>query len=136
MPLIRDDDAPTFVLGIIAALTMAGVVLLSGPVRVVVEGGHYRYEPAYIRLKITVEPHAANRGLWVQADSGSFATSSYEQLEGEASSRTRWVVWKDLPAGAYTVTATVDRGAERSWHGQAGFTVLSSDGMMIGLTGQ
>lgn len=82
---------------------------LSEPPRVAVriEGGLIRFAPADIRLRVTVEPNEANRLLVVEADGELFYRSSDEDLTGE-SPRTRWIWYRALPAGSYTVTATVN----------------------------
>ena len=108
-------------LGVVCLMLMG---LAPGPpLTVVVEGGHFKSEPAYVRLRIRVEPDPDNRGLWVSAVSDDFATSSYKQLARD-SAPTRWVIWKDIPAGVYTVVAVVERGADRPWRASAGFQVI------------
>lgn len=75
-------------------------------VLVTVEHGRVRFAPADIRLRVTVEPHAQNRHLLVEADGPAFYRSSYEALTGE-SPRTRWVNWRAAPEGEYDIRATV-----------------------------
>lgn len=93
-------------------------------VRIAVESGYYLSEPAYIRLRVTVQPDPANRGLTVAAVSANFETSSYEQLDGASAPRTRWRDWRDIPAGEYVVVADVDRSPQRPWRATTRFTVV------------
>jgi hypothetical protein len=54
-----------------------------------------------------VERQAENRGLHVEATSDNYSSSSYRQLDGEFEARTHNFVLENLPAGYYTVTASV-----------------------------
>lgn len=63
--------------------------------------------PATVRVVVTVEPHADNRELVVEADSGSFFTSSTVELDGERAARIQAFTLKELPAGDYSVAARV-----------------------------
>ena len=92
--------------------------------RIAVEGGYYQMEPAWIRVRVSVDPDAANRGLLVAAISDGFETSSYEQLEGTASPLTRWKTFKDVPAGTYALIARVDRGHALTWYARTSVTVI------------
>lgn len=60
-------------------------------------------------LKVRVEPDPANRLLIVAAldASGETVRRTDEQLEGDASPRTRWIRWRVLPAGDLLVIAEV-----------------------------
>lgn len=84
----------------------------SAPVAIVVEGGTVKSEPAYVRLRVRVDPAPANRLLTVSIVSDGFSRASDEQLEGDRSPRSRWVEYHDVPAGSYMAHAMVD-GAER-----------------------
>lgn len=114
---------------LVALFLCIGTVSLSAdePVRIKLESGYYLFEPAWIRIKVQVEPDEANRGLFVTAVSDSFERSSFEQLEGTRSRRTRWVDWPDVPAGNYTVTAYVDRPGDRPWRAIDGFRVIGRE---------
>ena len=68
-------------------------------VRVVVESGYFVRAPAWIRLRVSVEPDAANLVLIVGALSDGFERVSDEQLDGARSRRTRWIEWPAVPAG-------------------------------------
>lgn len=111
-----------------AILAMLACVLQTATLRaepsltVMVEGG--RQEPGFVRLRIRVEPDDSNRALVVAAWSPDIETSSYEQLDGVRARRTRWIEWRDLPAGTYDVVAVVHRPPARSWRATAGFVVL------------
>ena len=93
-------------------------------VRVTVESGVYAFEPAFVRLRVTVVPDAANRALTIALISDGFETSSLEELPGEQAPRTRWVQYRDVPAGSYTVSAVVHRPDDRSWRAGATLTIL------------
>jgi len=67
----------------------------------------YSYEPATLLIELFVEPNAANRVLFVAAESPEFYRSSEIALEGERAARTNVVRYKSLPAGAYDVRATL-----------------------------
>ena len=112
-------------------LLLAGVLWLAlagfsnEPVSITVEGGSYKYEPAYIRMRVRVEPDAANRELDVALWSGGErAYGSRGQLEGEKAAITRWVVYKDVQAGEYIATATVFRQGAEPVQGRSKLTVL------------
>lgn len=100
-----------------------GVAAAASPVRVAVVSGNFLSEPAFVRLRVRVEPDAANRVLTTEIESDDFSTSSDEDLR-HGTRPSRWVDFKNVPAGVYTARATVTRGAERPWRATAGFTVL------------
>lgn len=113
-------------------LVMAGSVLCASEssLAVVVEGGHFFREPAWIRVRIRVERDTANRGLTVAALSEGFERHSYEQLDGTIARRTRWVEWPDVPAGEYLVVAQVHRGPLPPWRATTRFTVIAREGIL------
>lgn len=94
-------------------------------VKLTLESSHYQFEPAYARIKVTVEPDPGNRGLTVAAISDGFETSSYEKLDGAAARRTRWVEFKSIPEGQYDLIAQVGRADRHVWRAQTTMTVLS-----------
>ena len=112
-------------------LTMVAVIVLTAvsvrvePVTIVVESGYYLFEPAWIRVRVRVEPDPENRALSVAILSDSSETSSLEQLPGDKARATRWVTYKDVPAGDYEAIAYVDRGAHAPWMTRSHFMVLS-----------
>ena len=119
------------------ALRASGLLLLVGglwlalagfsnePVSIAVEGARYQYEPATVRLRVRVEPNAANRELDVALWSGGErAYGSRGQLDGEKASITRWVAYKDVQAGEYIATATVFRQGAEPVQGRSKLTVL------------
>lgn len=61
--------------------------------------------PQTIRIRVQVEPHRDNRVLCV----GYVGTRDRESCEGidGGTARTRWVEFRDLPGGRYTVFAVV-----------------------------
>lgn len=92
--------------------------------RIAVEGG-LQFEPATIRLRVRVEPDAANRGLAVGVLSPAFESSSWEDLPGTNARITRWFTYTGLPAGEYTAVAEVVRPGEDHWQTETRFQVLS-----------
>lgn len=72
------------------------------PVAVVIEHGTVLPHYGTARLRVTVDPQKANRGLWTAIEASGYAAAHYEQLEGAASPRTRWTTFTDLPDGSYT----------------------------------
>jgi hypothetical protein len=96
----------------IACLAILGLiyVVTPEPVRITVEGARFPFEPAYVRVRVTVEPDPDNRGLWIGlASVGDVVHGSYEQLEGDRSPRTRWREFKHVEAGAYVAYAVIER---------------------------
>lgn len=72
------------------------------PVAVAIEHGTVLPHKGTARLRVTVDPQKANRGLWTAIEASGYATAHYEQLEGAQSPKTRWVEFRDLPDGNYT----------------------------------
>jgi hypothetical protein len=64
-----------------------------------------------LRVRVTVEPHDANRLLRVEVDTleGTFFKAWDEDLPGERAPRTRSELLADLPEGHYVITALVGR---------------------------
>lgn len=126
MSLILDEDHPYAVMAVLGLMLCAVLAagFLEPPVRLTIEGGPIKRAPAYVRLRVHVEPDAANRWLSVQIDSGDFLRGSSEALEGERAARTRWIDYRDVPAGQYDVVAIVDRGRARRWVATARFIVV------------
>jgi hypothetical protein len=65
------------------------------------------YAPADVWLTTAVEPHADNRRLRVEADSGNYYRSSEFDLAGVDAARTQAIEWVDLPVGEYVIRATL-----------------------------
>jgi hypothetical protein len=74
------------------------------------------FAPAFLRVRIRVDPHADNRSLEVIADSGGFYRSSEIQLEGDRSPATFEIQLRDVPQGEYRVLGVLrdPLGHERS----------------------
>jgi hypothetical protein len=72
------------------------------PVAVAIEHGPILPHEGTARLRVTVDPQSANRGLWTAIESDGYATAHYEELNGARSPKTRWVSFPDLPDGEYT----------------------------------
>lgn len=70
-----------------------------------VESSIYSFEPAFVRVRVRVEPNAQNRRLTVGLVSDGFSTSSDENLAGDQARISRWLEFRDVPAGEYTAVA-------------------------------
>lgn len=95
-------------------LVLAGLLIAAGQSPAITEDvvdiqlrGHYFNEPATLNITVTVEPHELNRYLRIEADSVNLFRSSVITLQGEAEKRLHSIVFKNLPAGAYTLRAQV-----------------------------
>ena len=69
--------------------------------------GAYFAEPATLQMTVTVEPHDANRTLWIEADGDGIYRSSEIPLNGANEKRLHQVNFKGLPAGHYSLRAQV-----------------------------
>ena len=87
----------------------AALYMDARPLAITVESGRMQFEPAYIRLRVRVEPHPDNRALAVGIVGPDFETSSLEQLDGDKAPITRWRDFKDVPAGEYQAIAHIVR---------------------------
>lgn len=95
-------------IAITAALATAAVI--TGAAGEVVEirlRGHYYAEPATVQITVAIEPAANHHALIVEADGERYFRSSALSLDGEKEKRIHSVEFKNLPAGAYTLRATV-----------------------------
>jgi hypothetical protein len=84
--------------------------------------------PAYLRVRMTVEPNAINRTVAVVAESDDYYRSSEMPLEGELGPRTLFFEFRGIPSGDYQIRAVVGdaRGHEVATAAQNVF-VLASD---------
>ncbi len=69
--------------------------------------GTYFSEPATVRFMVAVEPHQANRVLWIEADSADLYRASEITLSGAGEKRMHTLAFKNLTAGHYTLRAEV-----------------------------
>ena len=69
--------------------------------------GTYFSEPATVRFMVAVEPHEANRVLWIEADSTDLYRASEVSLSGAGEKRLHTLAFKNLTAGHYTLRAEV-----------------------------
>jgi hypothetical protein len=76
------------------------------PVRIAVSPT-IAFAPAFLRVRVHVEPNAANRTLTITADSDGYYRSSLIELEGGTSARTFFIEFKSVPAGQYQLSAVV-----------------------------
>ena len=93
---------------LIGLLALAGAT--RGDARDVVEirlHGRYFIEPATVRILIAVEPDAENRALVIEADGEQMYRSSELALTGASEKRLHNVEFRNLPAGYYTLRASV-----------------------------
>lgn len=60
-------------------------------------------EPAYVLVRVTIEPDEDNRSLEIVAESEDFFRSSQIELDGAHASRIRVLQYRGLPAGEYEV---------------------------------
>ena len=73
----------------------------------------HAFAPAVLRVRVSIEPSAANRSLEVIADGDQFYRSSEIQLEGDHSPATFNLEMRDLPEGDYRVVGILKDGAGR-----------------------
>ena len=71
----------------------------------------FAFAPALLRVRVRVEPNAANRTLTITADSDGYYRSSLIELEGDTSEKTFFVEFKRVPAGQYQLSAVVRNGS-------------------------
>ena len=71
----------------------------------------FAFAPALLRVRVRVEPNAANRTLTITADSDGYYRSSLMELEGDTSEKTFFVEFKRVPAGQYQLSAVVRNGS-------------------------
>jgi hypothetical protein len=76
----------------------------------------HAFAPAVLRVRVSLQPSAANRSLEVIADGDQFYRSSEIQLEGDQSPAAFNLELKDLPEGHYRVVGILKDGTghERS----------------------
>ena len=79
---------------------------VAGVVDIQVRGAYFA-EPATVRFVVAVEPHDANRTLWIEADGESMYAASEIPLQGAAEKRLHQIMFKSLIAGRYLVRAQV-----------------------------
>lgn len=63
--------------------------------------------PAYLRVRVTVEPNAVNRTIAVVAESDDYFRSSEVPLEGDQGPRTVFFEFRDVPSGDYQIRGIV-----------------------------
>lgn len=74
------------------------------------------FAPKYIKARVTVERHEANRQLCVYGKDGDFKPiSSCITLNGDKEPRTFWFEFKRVPAGRYNFVAEVERSLEKKF---------------------
>lgn len=84
------------------------LVLMSGPVvSVRVWPAGFQFEPGYLRVTATVARHDSNRRVELVAECEAYYRGTLIQLDGDTAPVTHQVEYRDVPAGHYTVVATV-----------------------------
>src|SRR5215475_6312863 len=63
--------------------------------------------PAYLRVRVTVEPNAVNRTVAIVAESHDYYRSSEMPLEGEHGPRTLLFEFRGVPSGDYQIRGVV-----------------------------
>jgi hypothetical protein len=96
------------VAGFVAAAVMSGGVTFRANEPLTLELKRRFYlAPANVAIKVIVEPNVQNRLLHIEADGPAMFSSTDLELAGEDAARTHDVVFKNLPAGPYVVTAVL-----------------------------
>ena len=67
------------------------------------------FEPATLKVTIQAERQTSNRYIEVVLDGDNYYRAAEIQLDGEASPKTFWLTFKDIPAGSYEITAILHR---------------------------
>jgi hypothetical protein len=63
--------------------------------------------PAYLRVRVTVEPDVVNRTVVVVAESADYYRSSEMPLEGDQGPRTLFFEFRGVPSGDYQIRSIV-----------------------------
>src|SRR5262249_53966906 len=83
--------------------------------------------PAYLRVRLTVEPNAVNRTVAVVAESDDYFRSSELPLEGEDGPRTILFEFRGVPSGEYRIRGLVgDAGGHEVASVQQNVNVIAS----------
>jgi hypothetical protein len=116
-----------FILGtaIVASTTAVAGSRAEESVRIQIPGRYYS-EPASVNIMVAVQPNQQNRLLRVEADGDNFFRSSDIELNGEEGGKYHTMWFKNLPAGQYTVRATVLSGSGEVAQAQAPLLVISN----------
>ena len=101
--------------------------LATAPIAISTTGYYAGYEPATVRVRVTLDPHPDNRILCVAYDGTGDAGSSCWDVDGSAP-RTTWKEFRSLAAGEYTVMAQVTRAGGKVYSASAQFIVSSRRG--------
>jgi len=83
--------------------------------------------PAYLRVRVTVEPNAINRSVVVVAESDDYYRSSEMPLEGDQGPRTLFFEFRGVPSGDYQIRGVVGdaKGHEVATAKQSVFVLAS-----------
>jgi hypothetical protein len=65
------------------------------------------FEPCEMRVFVQVNPHSDNRFLRLVIDTGDYYRSTDIPLDGADAPKSHFLVWRAVPAGGYTFSATV-----------------------------
>jgi hypothetical protein len=110
-----------FVLLICGVLALVALPIDAGEQLKIEVSPAQSFAPAFLRVRVRIEPSGDNRSLEVIADSGGFYRSSETQLDGDRSQATIDLELRSVPEGDYRVVGILkDRaGHERSMVSQA-----------------
>jgi hypothetical protein len=108
-------------------LVAAGVASSADVVQIRLRG-HFFAEPATVQITVAIEPAAQHRILRIAADGERYYRASEVTLDGENGQRLHSVVFKNLPAGSYTLIAEVLSSEELLARATQELRVTSSGG--------
>ena len=72
-------------------------------------------DPCTVRVRTQISADAKNRTLAIKAESSEYLRRSVIQLDGEDAARSYIEIFKQLPAGTYEITATVERSTGQAF---------------------
>jgi hypothetical protein len=91
---------------VLLAIATAPPAAADEPVKIAVSPMH-SFAPSLMRIRVRVEPNAANRMLQIIVDSEDFYRRTDMQLDGDQSAAMTQMELRSLPGGEYEVRAVV-----------------------------
>lgn len=104
-----------------------GLLVLAHPAITLTITPRVAFAPAFVRLKIRVEPNPDNRTLIVEANAANFYRRSDVQLDGANAAPTTFLEWPSLGAGDYEVSARVTSNTTLLASAKSSITVLGRE---------
>ena len=107
---VQEDVVTRRTLGLLVLPALLAGGTVPSQARNVVEivlNGKYFSEPATVRFMVSVEPDKENRTLRIEAECDDLFRASEIALNGEDEKRLHTLMFKNLPAGNYTLRAQV-----------------------------